>query len=262
VSLTHLRELRLPQIVESRRRDSLPRAIKMASPNENAASAEAWFMDDENLSVSSEDVLRDGFIPAEVAAGLWRSWVGTHGNNGGDRRVALVKMAVSCSAGTSAETNFEERFLDDGNAKTCIARFVDSMSEDKFMRLRRNKLRVWARSMPGFALLTRRVIMRNNWLARQRAAEYEADVSVSGVCFDYSDVLEVEDIQLTPTESMIIKYGLRYKAREGRSTIYSGEGGGVPGSKPSDRGVAENIIPDASRMLGSSGRGGSGPYSR
>jgi len=231
----------------------------MASPPRvtqqvEVTSRDNWFDDDDNLIIDQGEVLRDGYMPEEEAEACWRAFAQKAGL---DRRADLVKMAVSCSAGTSAETNFEERYLDDANSKSCVARFVEILMSNKYLANRENKLRVWARSYPSFALLTARVIAKNDWLARERAAEYECDVQYSRVCFDYSDVLSAETINLSPTEKQVMKYGLRFKAREGRTAVASQEGQGVRGSAPADRGVGASILPDSNRVFGSRG---SGPY--
>lgn len=225
-------------------------SVTRASP-----SGADWFDDDDNLTVASDDVLRDGFMPTASADRMWRTWSSAVG---GDRKALLVKMAISCSAGTSAETNFSERYLDDDNPKSCIQTFVNLLEDDKFLKQRENKLRVWARSMSDFPLLTYKVIKANPWLAKQRAAEYEVDVQYAAVCFDYADVLVGEDLQLSPTHKKLLKYGLRYKAGTGRSAVYSAEGHGVQGSDPVSRGVGASVAPDSGRMFG--GARGSGPY--
>lgn len=211
--------------------------------------------DVESLIMDPSEVMRDGMMSGEKAEQYWRKFCQQAGL---DLNEGKVRMAISCAAGTSAETDYSERLLDADEPKTSVERLVNMLSEERTLAKRVNKLRVFCRSLPGFALLTRRVIIANPWLARDRASEYEVDVKCAGVCFDYSDVLVREDIELAPMELQIIKYGLRQKAGNGRAMAYGGEGYGVPGSAPRDRGVAESIVPDASRVTGR----GSGPYGR
>lgn len=212
--------------------------------------------DVEQLIVEPSAVLRDGMMSPALAEQYWRRFCQQVGL---DVNAAKVKMAVSCAAGTSAETDYSERVVEADNPKTSVDRLVNMLSEERTLAKRVNKLRVFCRSLPGFALLTRRAIIANNWLARERASEYEVDVHCAGVCFDYADVLVRENIELSPKELQIIKYGLRQKAGQGRAMVYGGEGYGVPGSAPRERGVAESIVPDSGRVTG---RGGSGPYGR
>lgn len=212
-------------------------------------------LDDDDLfeDFEIETVLRDGFMPVQQAKDVWRKWCNRAGL---DSRRHLLAMAVSCASGTSAETNLEERFLEMDNPKSCVARFLDYISDDDYLAGRSNKLRVWARSMEDFAAITRKVILRNPTLAAERAAEYETEPQFAGVCFDYAEVLNGESIHLTPTERRILKYGLRYKAGDGRPATYAGEGVGVPNSSPAARGVAGAVAPSGGRVT----RGGSGPF--
>lgn len=211
--------------------------------------------DFDSLIVAPTDVMRDGMMSPEIAQQYWRRFCQ---QSGVDMTAGLVKFAVSCASGTSAETDYSERLINADDPKSAVDRLVNMLSDERSLSKRVNKLRVFCRSMPGFALLTRRVILANTWLARERAAEYEVDVKCAGVCFDYADVLTREEIELSPMELQIIKYGLRQKAGQGRAMAYGGEGYGVPGSAPRDRGVADNIVPDSGRVTGR----GSGPYSR
>jgi len=208
-----------------------------------------------SLKISEGSVLRDGYMPPADAQRIWRKFCG---DTGIDITTGVLRLAVSCCSGTSAETNLTERLLDVNDRRTAVSGLVNLMMSDPYLATRPNKLRVFCRSLPGFALITRQVILANPWLARQVASEYEVDVSVAGVCFDYADALTKIDVQLTPTEMQTIKHGLKQKAGEGRSVAYGAEGNGVPGSAPRDRGVTPSLVvsPNAGRV---SGRG-SGPY--
>lgn len=218
----------------------------------------ASILEDDDLfdNFDATSVIRDGRIPGDLAAKLWRTWCGKTGMN---LRDGLIAMAVSCAHGTSAETNLEERFLESDNAKSCVARFVDSLGDEPLLSFRENKLRVWCRSMPDFAAVTRKIILRTSWLAAERAADYEMDLQFAGVCFDYAEVLIGEEMHLTPGEKTMIKQGLRYKASGGRPATYSAAGVTVKGSSPTERGVAAGIGASSDRVTRGGG-GGSGPF--
>jgi len=213
-----------------------------------------------SLIVKKGKVVRDGEIAAAVAEKLFREYCSKCSiSDEEERNEVRVALAVALCHGTSAETNLSERFLDADDYDSNLSHLADVLTaEGSPLAGRTNYLRVFARSLPGFADLTRDVINGNGWLRQQRALDYEVDVSVAGVCFDYAESLSLGS--LSPGEKNVLTFGLRKKGREGRSVFMSAEGVGVRGSDPVSRGVGSSIVPDAGRVGSGGGRGGAGPY--
>jgi len=209
-----------------------------------------------SLRVPRGKVIRDGYISGPAAEALLKRYFAKIDASSPEERDSIrVALAVSLSAGTSAETDLSQRYLDCEDPDTCLVYLADILTEESSpLAGKTNFLRVFARSLEGFANLTREVITTNKWLARERAQAYEVDPSLAGVCFDYAEALTVS---LTTNERRMIAYGLRKKGGEARSMIGGFESGGIPGSDPVSRGVGISVIPDPGRVTGARG---SGPY--
>lgn len=174
------------------------------------------------LIAKPESVLTDGYMLPADADRVLREWASSIGKNNTDVDF-MVRLATACCAGTSADTNFSERFLYANDRKTSLQGLVKKLDDSiSYLALRANKLRVFCRSLPGFAQFTMNVIASTKWLARQRALAYGADVEHADVCFDYADALVQAGVALPASKLALIPIMRNRVVGEGRPTFSSG----------------------------------------
>lgn len=174
----------------------------------------------QDLVVSADAVLKDGRIPGSMATRIFREY---HNGLGKGFAETQVRMAIACSYGTSTETNFRERLLWDNDSNTTLLPLIALLAREPLLSSRRNKLRVFCRSLPGFPKLTRDVIHANPWLQHKLAAEKGVDDQFGGVCFDYADALNDDGSYLTVAEQAVMQGVGRRNVGEGRSAFVTGD---------------------------------------
>jgi len=190
----------------------------------------------EDLTVSANEVLKDGRISGETALKVFRDYMKIIGKQFSETQ---VHMAIACSYGTSTETNFRERLLWQNDSNTSLMPLVDLLAREKSLASRKNKLRVFCRSLPGFPKLTRDVIHANPWLQQRLAADKGVDPQFGGVCFDYADALNDDVSYLTVAEQAVMQSVARRNVGEGRSAFVTGD----TEDDGSARGPSERVAP-------------------
>jgi len=190
----------------------------------------------EDLIVSPNEVLRDGRMSGEAALQIFRKF---HEEISKGFSETQVHLAIACCYGTSTETNFRERLLWTTDRATSMMPLIHLLEVEPSLASRRNKLRVFCRSLPGFPKLTRDVIHANPWLQAKLAAERGVDVQFGGVCFDYADALNDDVSYLTVAEQQVMQSVARRNVGEGRPALITGD----TDDDGAARGPSERVAP-------------------
>jgi len=93
-----------------------------------------------------------------------------------------------------------------------------------------NIVRVWARSLSGFADRTTDLIGANDWLRSQVALANQVSHDMAHVCFDYADAITYS---LTPTERQAISANVYRKVGGSRQDFFENDAAGESVTLPS-----------------------------
>jgi hypothetical protein len=192
----------------------------MSDSGTGSSTAAAATAGESELLISRNSVLRDGYMPVAEATRVYSSFLTNIGMP--DDKRTKARLAIACCYGTSANLNMRERLLDATQPHTSLDNLVLLLNDVACLNGRTNKLRVFCRSLPGFAKLTFDTIRVNTWLSVERARACNVEVEFGRLCFDYADALAGTEVTLTPIETGVMIQVTREQVGQARGHFATG----------------------------------------
>lgn len=163
---------------------------------------------------SKAEVTNEDRFSPDAAQAMFLAFAQNAGASDDDAREYLQGLvAIACAKGTSYQRNLSRVHINfsvsTSSTRVTLADLVSVLPRDTD-----NDLRVWARSMPGFADLTYDLIAANSWLRTEQARLYNAALDVAPVCFDYADAITYD---LTPNEKSVVAMNTARKVTGSRA---------------------------------------------
>lgn len=172
-------------------------------------------------------VVNEDRMPPAAANDVFIKLADRFGASSDEARDELLDaLAIALSKGTSYVRKYHSVTISVGGREQSLSALVELLPNRV-----ENIVRVWARSLPGFADRTTDLIGSNDWLRSSVSMANQVSHDMAHVCFDYADAITYA---LTPTERQTIAANVSRKVGGSRQDFFENDAAGesniVPGA--------------------------------